>query len=252
MPLTTDQWHARFVEQSNWTAPLRAFLFNQAHLEGARHILEVGCGTGAITQSINHSTNAKVVGVDILYDRIKFAQKANATIGYSCADALTLPFERDHFDIAFCHYFLLWMKDQAQNALDEMVRVTRHGGMVIALAEPDYAARIDHPAELMTLGRLQTQALDRQGALTDMGVHLPELFSRAGLSNIQFGLSGFQKEVHEIPNWFDSEWETLTDDLHGEMADEELARLKALDRHSWEEGSRVLHIPTFYAIGVVK
>jgi hypothetical protein len=36
------------------------------------------------------------------------------------------------------------------------------------------------------------------------------------------------------------------------MADEELASLKELDRHSWEEGSRVLHIPTFYAIGEVK
>lgn len=252
MPLTTQQWHARFVEQSAWTAPLRAFLFTQAHLESARHILEVGCGTGAITLDLSQSTNAEITGVDILCDRVRFAEKVDAAIGYSCSDALSLPFEQDHFDISFCHYFFLWMKDQAQKALDEMVRVTRHGGMVIALAEPDYATRIDYPVELITLGKLQTQALERQGALIDMGVHLPELFSKAGLSNIQFGLTGFQNEVHEIPAWFDSEWETLTNDLHDEMADEELARLKELDRHSWEEGSRVLHIPTFYAIGEVK
>jgi len=41
------------------------------------------------------------------------------------------------------------------------------GGTVIALAEPDHLARIDHPKELWKLAELQTQALIKQGANKD-------------------------------------------------------------------------------------
>jgi SAM-dependent methyltransferase len=252
MPFSIEQWHARFTQQSKWTAPLRAFLFDQINAPSAQNILEVGCGTGAVTKSPHDLTSAKIFGADLLWDRVNFAKNADPKTTFSCANALALPFTSHQFDITFCHYFLLWMNEQAESALLEMARVTRPGGIVLALAEPAYSARIDYPSELARLGQLQTQSLARQGASIDMGIRLAELFSRAGLVNLKYGLSGFQNNIKVLPEWFESEWETIASDLQCDLSPDEIARLKTVDQQAWLEGSRVLHIPTFYTLGMVK
>ncbi len=43
---------------------------------------------------------------------------------------------------------------------EEMVRVTRPHGFVLALAEPDYGGRIDYPSELSTIGNWQIEAAE--------------------------------------------------------------------------------------------
>ena len=251
MTLSTEQWHQRFMEQSKWTAPLRAFLFSQGHIENAQHILEVGCGTGAVTQDCSKYVGIKTTGIDILPDRVIYAQKHDLCSQFNCADVLSLPFPSQQFDIVFCHYFFLWLADRAPQALREMRRVTRTGGVIMALAEPDYRARIDYPPELAQLGKLQTQSLVDQGAAPDMGRRLPELFSNASLSDIRFGQSGFQNNVSTPPSWFDSEWVTYRSDLSDCLSIDEIEKYELLDAAAWNEGKRVLLIPTFYAIGVV-
>jgi SAM-dependent methyltransferase len=251
MKLSTEQWHQRFMEQSKWTAPLRAFLFSQAHIENSRHILEVGCGTGAVTQDCSKYIEVKTTGIDISLDRVIYAQKHDLSSRFNCADVLSLPFSSQQFDIVFCHYFFLWLADRGSQALHEMSRVTRAGGVILALAEPDYQARIDYPPVLAQLGKLQTQSLMDQGAIPDMGRRLPELFSNAGLIDIRFGQSGFQNNVSNPPSWLESEWVTYQSDLSGCLSQQEIEGYKILDAAAWNAGKRVLLIPTFYAIGVV-
>lgn len=250
MAFTVQQWHARFVEQSQWTAPLRAFLLAQSSLEIAQSILEVGCGTGAITSCIE-SSDKKVVGIDLCYDRLKFAHSIDRSSHFSCSDGLALPFTSGQFDIVFCHYFLLWMGEQADKAVAEMKRVTRKGGVVLAIAEPDYLSRIDYPVELEKLGHLQTQSLIRQGVIPDMGRRLPELFTNAGLTDIRFGQSGFQTNVKALPASFESEWATYRQDLQNDLSESELEILESIDLSAWQNGQRVLFVPTFYALGIV-
>jgi SAM-dependent methyltransferase len=183
---------------------------------------------------------------------IDFADQTDSLTNFSCADALALPFQPDYFDITFCHYFLLWLPGHALDTLHEMIRVTRPGGAVLAMAEPAYTKRIDYPQNLEPLGNLQTLALEKQGADPAMGLRLPELFSQAGLKEIRFGQSGFQNTVGEVPDWLDSEWDTFKDDLRELVPSSELNDLETLDRQAWANGSRILHIPTFYGIGIVK
>jgi ubiquinone/menaquinone biosynthesis C-methylase UbiE len=250
MTFTVQQWHERFQQQALWTADLRAFLFSQVIIERCNAVLEVGSGTGAISQSLHALTHAQVYGVDIAPERAQFAASADPASRFTCADAAHLPFAPGTFDLTYCHYLLLWLHEPVL-ALHEMMRVSRPGARLLALAEPDHMARVDAPAPLEALGRLQTQALANQGVCTSAGRQLASWFSQAGLQEVQIGVSGFQTAPAALPLWFESEWQVLQQDLAGSLSTTELVRLKELDRQAWLAGERVLWIPTFYAIGTV-
>ena len=63
-------WHARYTQQSKWTRDLRAYLFEKTGLTRAKHVLEVGCGTGAILSTL--ATSASLHGLDL--DRVALTQ----------------------------------------------------------------------------------------------------------------------------------------------------------------------------------
>lgn len=241
-------WNLRFEQQAEWTRSLRDFLYPQIEVPSALRILEIGCGTGAICRDLHHRSNAKIFGGDIDLQRLIQAHDLDRNDSFFTADAVHLPFSDESFDVTLCHYFLLWVKSPAC-ALQEMARVTRQGGFVAALAEPDYGSRIDYPEELAKLGKLQTDSLVRQGANPQMGRMLPELFSNIGFDSIQFGTSGFQNILRSLPEGWESEWQVLDHDLRNTLSDEERESIKQKDQSAWLSGSRVLWVPTFYVFG---
>ena len=130
------------------------------------------------------------------------------------------------FDITFCHFLLLWVRDPLQ-ALREMKRVTRPGGSILALAEPDYDHRIDKPDELAPLGRWQAESLQRQGADPGLGGHLAELFLQADIPltrNRQPCTS--IPDIRQTPEERDMEWAVLEADLAGSGPGRSNAALK--------------------------
>lgn len=242
-------WNLRFKQQANWTRSLREFLYPQIGVPTASRILEVGCGTGVICADLHTRTHAAVFGGDIDFQRLHQANQANHMDSFFAGDAHHLPFSDAIFDVTLCHYLLLWLKSPLQ-ALQEMTRVTRRGGYVAALAEPDYGSRIDYPENISDLGKWQTESLLRQGANPLVGRTLPALFSALGLTNIQFGASGFQKMQGKIPDGWELEWQVMTHDLQDLMTDNEISTMKQKDKAAWQSGCRVLWIPTFYIFGM--
>ena len=241
-------WHARFLQQASWTGALRDYLFDRAGLAQARRVLEVGCGTGAVLSGL--ASPAAVHGLDRDPGRLVQAHRHVPAAGLVCADALTLPYPSACFDITFCHFLLLWVGDPLRSLL-EMRRVTRPGGSILALAEPDYTARVDRPAALAPLGALQTEALRRQGADPGMGGRLADLFHRAGIPLIETGT--LQEDEGHPPAAADREleWAVLESDLGGAVPAGELRRFKELDRAAWERGERSLYVPTYFAWGLL-
>jgi ubiquinone/menaquinone biosynthesis C-methylase UbiE len=250
MALSTEQWHHRYSEQSRWTASLRNFVFQQIDFSNAGTVLEVGCGTGAVLSSLPACSGQLRFGLDISLEPLLFAQKCVVDGALVCADGGRLPFPDGSLDICFCHYLLLWLTDPLP-ALREMRRVTRTGGYIAALAEPDYASRIDFPPAVSELGNLQNTSLEEQGVNITVGRQLPGIFSAAGLHEIQYGVSGFQKDAGGLPDWFSSEWQTIRHDLKDVQDEAVLEHYQSLDEKAWREGSRVLWVPTFYAFGRV-
>ncbi len=164
------------------------------------------------------------------------------------ADGHLLPFADGLFDAVYCHYLLLWVANPAR-VLAEMKRVTRPGSAVIALAEPDHAARIDYPPPLDELGRLQTAALAKQGADVSIGRRIKALFHQSELLNISTGILGAQWDQNKKQN--SEELAVLQSDLTQVLSKEEFEAFKSVDRQAWVKGERVMFIPTFYAIGWV-
>lgn len=242
-------WHARYQQQARWTKNTRDYLFNRAGLDTAKRILEVGCGTGALWEHLPAPTGSENHGLDLRLDSVKQARfNAPGLLAVNAAGE-HLPYPEACFDLTFCHYLLLWVRNPGL-VLREMARVTRPGGAILALAEPDHAARIDHPPELQSLGEWQTAALIRQGINPRMGRELASAFAEAGIKLIENGvISG----GWSVPSTAETEleWVVLEDDLAGHILARDIRSMRMRDEQARRAGARVLFVPTFYAWGRV-
>jgi SAM-dependent methyltransferase len=264
--LSPDDWHERFSQQARWTSNLRNHLYSRAGLENAHRILEVGCGTGALlvelarkpptrpiviidrTGQINIRPDLAVHGLDLDRPYLSLARRYAPTSLLVQGDAHGLPYAEGSFDLIFCHFLLLWVRD-ASRVIAEMRRLLCPGRSLLALAEPDYGGRIDYPSELAEIGRQQEEALRRQGVDTRIGRRLKSLFTQAGFRDVEVGVLGAQWEEAPSQAELQMEWDILENDLEKCVSQSELKRLQAFDKDAWQRGQRVLFVPTFYAWG---
>jgi SAM-dependent methyltransferase len=246
--------HDRYLQQASWTRDLRSYLFDRLDWHSAHRLLEVGCGTGAILRDLQTPTPDRSPGVPALFGVDRAATALNDCRLHARraqlvrADALALPFPDRSFDITCCHFLLLWVNEPIA-ALREMKRVTV--GHVLALAEPDYSRRRDAPSELVELGRLQTEALRRQGADVSIGARLATLFERAGLRIRETGAIKPWNSQPAPASRMRAEWDMLESDLRDIVSSEELDRYRQLDDAARRQGVRQLQVPTYFAWGQV-
>lgn len=240
-------WHRRYLQQAEWTRELRSYLFKQAGLRETSRVLEVGCGTGAILSQI--SVRNSLHGLDIDSEALAQCRVHAPSALLVQGNALQLPYPNKTFDIVYCHFLLLWVKDPLQ-ALLEMKRVAKTGAHIMAFAEPDYTARVDEPRELVPLAQWQTQALRRQGADPALGARLADLFFQAGIQITETGAIQ-NTESEPSPEDWEIEWAVLESDLAGFIPSDDIQSMKRLDQQTRTLGTRSLHVPTFFAWGRV-
>jgi SAM-dependent methyltransferase len=155
-----------------------------------RHWLDVGCGTGALTQTIlEFCAPASVRGVDRSDGFVAYAQAQvqDARARFTAGDAQALPDETGHYDAAVSGLMLNFIR-QPEQAAHEMARVVRPGGMVAAYVW-DYADKMQFMRHFWDAAA----ALDPNAAELDEGRRfglcqpgpLAELFGRAGLNEVE-------------------------------------------------------------------
>ncbi len=219
--------HTRYLQQAAWTRQIRSYLFQQAGLQTAQHVLEVGCGTGAVLSDpaaagpAARASTQQFYGIDLSADALAQCRVNASSATLARADALALPYADAVFDITYCHFVLLWVKDPV-GVLREMKRVTR--GHVLALAEPDYSGRIDRPDELAPLGQLQTQSLRDQGADVSLGSRLADLFEAAGIRASEAGIIRPWTQAVSAPADLEAEWNMLQQDIGNRLSEVDLRR----------------------------
>lgn len=142
-------------------------------------ILDVATGTGK--QAFAFAKQGfDVVGVDLSEGMVKVANRKNRykNARFQVADATTLPFENNSFDIVSISFALHTMPPTVRRAvLREMARVTRIGGTVII---------VDFALPLNKLGKYLVYDLVR----VPMGKHFVE-FTHSDLEGL-LGESGFK------------------------------------------------------------
>lgn len=97
--------------------------------QASERILDLGCGTGDIAQTIAES-GARVVGADASAEMIAAARSRFPALDFRVEDAASLPFEAE-FDAVFSHAVLHWVK-RADDAIRGMRRALKPGGRLVA------------------------------------------------------------------------------------------------------------------------
>lgn len=127
-------------------APIKQRGYEKLRIEEGQRLLDVGCGPGIDVMAMAERVGegGEVVGVDHDRDMLEEARKRAAAVGlgkrirFEAADAVALPFADAHFD--GCRSERLFMHlAHAGRAFEEMVRVIKPGGRIIA-TETDWAS----------------------------------------------------------------------------------------------------------------
>jgi ubiquinone/menaquinone biosynthesis C-methylase UbiE len=110
-------------------------LLRLCRIDDAREVLEVGCGIGVGPANLARSHGCRVVGIDRSPRMIEWAKRRAREHGVDdrvellVADVTRLPFEDSRFDVVIAESVLAFVDDREQ-AMREMVRVTKPGGRV--------------------------------------------------------------------------------------------------------------------------
>ena len=153
-------------------------------------VLDVGCGTGAITAGIAKAVepHGNAVGIDRDEELLEIARKEYITLPnlqFEAGDATTLNY-RSQFDIVTAARTLQWISEPGL-ALLKMKAAARTRGSLVVL---DYDHihnewQPDPPAEFRHFYQAFLSWREANRWDNEMASHLPELFQSAGLSNVE-------------------------------------------------------------------
>lgn len=229
----TVNWHERYKEQAGWTRQTREYLLSKVDFALPKKVLDVGCGTGALFPDFEKSN---LTGVDIDHGNLRVAIKGDTKKDLVQGDGYHLPFSTGSYDVVFCHYVLLWVR-QPILFLEEMKRVLKPGGCLLLFAESDYQARIDTPEEQKQIGNLQNASLEKQGVDLETGRKLAGYLEQIGCTKIMTGVVG-------------GEWDrsTRSATLEQQVLRSDLQKIGVEDIMSSDQAGSLTYIPTFYAM----
>src|SRR5271165_5842341 len=120
---------------------MREAYLSQISLPQNARVLDVGCGTGAVTRVLAEWPGVgQVVGVDpspVFLEKARALAAGRANLVFEQADGRNLPFEAGSFDLTLFHTTLCHVPSP-ERALAEAFRVLRAGGW-LAVFDGDYA-----------------------------------------------------------------------------------------------------------------
>ena len=234
------------------TAEERIPLYLRCGIKDAREVLDVGCGSGIVTRELALLTRGNVTGIDNSSDMIKVAKellKNVSNVHLQVGDGEKLPFDDGHFDVTTCNLLLMW-SHHPQQIVNEMARVTKSDGIVLATLEPDYGGKLHYPENQKIDPIFAGKAIRDKGGDPHIGRKLRCLFVKAGLTT-EVGIGNNRIwSCEEDKSYYLHARDFYVKALENaglsqkEIDDWEFSYLKSLD-----EGIQLNFFPQFYAIG---
>lgn len=162
-------------------------------VQAGTSVLEVGSGLGILAGDVRAAArDVRVTAVERSSAQISAAVRDRG-VRYVRADAHTLPFPSDRFDLVYARYVLEHVSDP-EAVVNEMRRVARQDGRVAACENDVSLMRVDPPCPAFEGVWLAFQQQQRNlGGDGLVGRRLYRLFRSAGFSAIELSV---QPEVH--------------------------------------------------------
>lgn len=185
-----------------WSEPLAGEFLAHADLRDPDPVLDVGCGTGVLTEVlVDRYGTAAVAAVDPSTPFVEATADRFPGLDVRQGVAESLPHADDSFDAALAQLVVHFMSDPVAG-LSEMGRVTRPGGVVAACVW-------DHAGEGSPLSLFWSAAVDVDpGAPSEADLpgtsegHLESLATQAGLTDV----TPATLTVHRRFSTFDEWW----------------------------------------------
>ncbi|MFP4242390.1 MAG: methyltransferase domain-containing protein [Chitinispirillaceae bacterium] len=167
------------------TAPVKKYSYSQLQCRSDSRILDAGCGPGIDTAVLSESFSQEgtTVGIDIDLHMVKDAYARSArNVLYNQSSICQLPFKTGYFDACRSERVFQHLPSP-EDALREMIRVTRKGGRIVVVDTDHSAMSVDTPEVDIEwrLRRIHTERFQHGYA----GRSLYRLFRKAGMSNVE-------------------------------------------------------------------
>jgi len=94
-------------------------------------ILELGCGTGDLIEQLAE-IGGRTAGIDFSENMIRIASERFSHIEFKVADAESVPFQNDEFDVVVCNYTAHHFA-RPQKVFEEARRVLKPGGCAVVV-----------------------------------------------------------------------------------------------------------------------
>ena len=210
----------------------------EPHLRADATLLDIGAGPGSITADfasrVFEVTATEIGEAELDLSRRHAADREIDNIAFTVQDVHALTFAGDSFDVVHAHQVLQHVAEPVQ-ALREMARVTRPGG-VVAARDADYAGFIWYPLlpELDDWLALYRAAAHANSAEPDAGRRLLAWAHAAGLRNVQATASVWNFATPAERDWWGGMWadRILESALARQLVDSGMADLERLRRIS--------------------
>jgi SAM-dependent methyltransferase len=192
-PRRADNWDSGGLYEpfmGRWSLPIARGFLNWLAAPENLDWLDVGCGTGALSQAILEGANPRaVLGIDPSPGFVEFARArlVSPRLAFKIGDAVSLDVDDNSQDMTASGLALNFMP-QPGRALQEMRRVLRPGGMLAAYVW-DYAGKMEFLRHFWDAAA----ALDPAAQDLDEGRRFPlcqpepleDLFWRSELDNVE-------------------------------------------------------------------
>ncbi|RNJ76855.1 MAG: methyltransferase domain-containing protein [Nitrosopumilus sp. H8] len=237
------RYHKRWAGANRGPFESTAKLVRETGIKKGDAVLDVACGTGAVTKEIARrvGSSGRIVGVDTSSTAIRIARRENraANIDFVNADAERFGFSME-FDAVTCQYALFFFPS-AQRALKNMKRSLRRSGRLGITVHgnntPFYTSIIEPVSKFVPdYVRPGSPRLDRYGTKSALAAEV----KRAGFGRIVVKEFVFRYS----PGTFESYWRRYTRYIAAPLKEKlgrlELGQKKELKRQVRERTLRYL------------
>jgi SAM-dependent methyltransferase len=181
-------------------------LADLASIRRGQRVLDVGCGTGALTgELVGRLGSSAVAAVDPSEPFVAATRAHHPGVDVRQASVERLPFPGEAFDAALAQLVVHFMKDPVAG-ITEMARVTRRDGVVAACVW-DHAGSQGPLRLFWDAARALDPDVDDESDLPGTGEgQLADLFEAAGLREIEAAALSVRLEHPTFDAW----WEPFT------------------------------------------